>query len=61
MIRLAGTRLVSAVVVGADKWDESLGVTVTPGVARDATFGTGNGTTEARPSDGATMSRFMSR
>jgi len=30
MIRLAGTRLVSAVLVGADKTDESLGVTYTP-------------------------------
>ena len=27
MIRLSGTRLVSAVLVGADKTDESLGVT----------------------------------
>jgi hypothetical protein len=27
MIRLAGTRLVSAVLIGADKTDESLGVT----------------------------------
>ena len=61
MIRLAGTRLVSAVLVRADKWDESLGVTVTSGSGRDATFVTGNGSTEARPSDGATMSRFMSR
>jgi hypothetical protein len=61
MIRLAGTRLLSAVLVGADKWDESLGVTVTQGDGRDATFVTGNGSTEARPSDGPTMSRFMSR
>jgi capsular polysaccharide biosynthesis protein len=30
MIRLAGTRLVSAVLVGADKTDESLGTTRTP-------------------------------
>ena len=30
MIRLSGTRLVSAVLVGADKTDESLGVTQTP-------------------------------
>ncbi|MGE5292925.1 MAG: hypothetical protein ACM3ML_38210 [Micromonosporaceae bacterium] len=30
MVRLAGTRLVSAVLVGADKWDESLGVPPTP-------------------------------
>jgi capsular polysaccharide biosynthesis protein len=36
MIRLAGTRQVSAVLVGADKTDESLGVTYTPGVGRDA-------------------------
>jgi capsular polysaccharide biosynthesis protein len=60
MIRLAGTRLVSAVVVGADRWDESLGVAVTPGAARDATFGTGS-STEARSPDGSTMSRFISR
>jgi capsular polysaccharide biosynthesis protein len=61
MIRFAGTRLISAVLVGADKWDESLGVTVTQGVGRDATFVSGNGGTEARPSDGPSMSRFMSR
>jgi capsular polysaccharide biosynthesis protein len=36
MIRLAGTRLVSAVLVGADKTDESLGVTYTSEVGRDA-------------------------
>jgi capsular polysaccharide biosynthesis protein len=36
MIRLAGTRLVSAVLVGADKTDESLGVTPTPEAGRDA-------------------------
>jgi capsular polysaccharide biosynthesis protein len=30
MIRLAGTRLVSAVLIGADKTDESLGVIATP-------------------------------
>jgi len=36
MIRLAGARLVSAVLVGADKGDESLGVTLTPGAGRDA-------------------------
>jgi capsular polysaccharide biosynthesis protein len=33
MIRLAGTRLVSAVLVGADKTDESLGLTHTPVVS----------------------------
>ena len=40
MVRLAGTRLVSAVLVGADKIDESLGVAptpeVSPGTGRDA-------------------------
>jgi hypothetical protein len=30
MIRLSGTRLVSGVLIGADKTDESLGVTYTP-------------------------------
>jgi capsular polysaccharide biosynthesis protein len=36
MIRLAGTRLVSAVLVEADKTDESLGATLAPGAGRDA-------------------------
>jgi capsular polysaccharide biosynthesis protein len=36
MIRLAGTHLVSAVLVGADKADESLGVTPVPGADPDA-------------------------
>ena len=36
MIRLSGTRLVSAVLVGADNTDESLGVTYTPGAGIDA-------------------------
>jgi capsular polysaccharide biosynthesis protein len=35
LIRLAGTRLDSAVLVGADKADESLGVTLTPEAGRD--------------------------
>ncbi|HEY1345426.1 MAG TPA: hypothetical protein VGF54_10605 [Streptosporangiaceae bacterium] len=35
MVRLAGMRLVSAVLVGADKTDESLGVAQTPGADRD--------------------------
>jgi capsular polysaccharide biosynthesis protein len=61
MIRLAGTRLVSAVLVGADKWDESLGVTAMQGASRDASFVIGNGSTDARPSDGPTMSSFISR
>ena len=30
MIRLAGMRLVSVVLIGADKSDETLGVTATP-------------------------------
>ena len=36
MIRLAGTRLVCAVLIGADKTDESLGVTPTSEAGRDA-------------------------
>jgi capsular polysaccharide biosynthesis protein len=36
MIRLAGTRLVSAVLVGADRTDESLGIKRTPGADGDA-------------------------
>ena len=35
LIRLAGTRLDSAVLVGADEADESLGVTLTPQAGRD--------------------------
>jgi capsular polysaccharide biosynthesis protein len=35
LIRLSGTRLDSAVLVGADKADESLGVTLTPEAGRD--------------------------
>jgi hypothetical protein len=36
MIRLADTHLVAALLVGADKSDESLGVTHTPRVGRNA-------------------------
>ena len=36
MIRLAQTHLVSAILVGADKTDESLGVTRAPGAGREA-------------------------
>ena len=36
MIRLAGTRLISAVLVGADKDDESLGDTYSPEAGHDA-------------------------
>jgi capsular polysaccharide biosynthesis protein len=61
MIRLAGTRLVSAVLVGADKWDESLGVTLTPSAGVGTTVVTGNDSAEVGPSDGAPMSKFMSR
>jgi capsular polysaccharide biosynthesis protein len=41
LVRLAGTRLVSAVLLGADKWDETLGVS-TPTTS-------GRGTAEATP------------
>ena len=36
MIRLAGTSLTSAVLVGADKTDESLGMTQHPGALASA-------------------------
>jgi len=39
MIRLAGTRLVCALLVGADKTDESLGLIPGHGAARDAVAG----------------------
>jgi capsular polysaccharide biosynthesis protein len=61
MIRLAGTRLVAAVLVGADKWDESLGVTPTPDAGRDASVVTGNGSTDQRPSDAPTLQMFMTQ
>ena len=35
MIRLSGTELISAVLVGVDKTDESLGVAQAPGAGRD--------------------------
>jgi hypothetical protein len=34
MIRLSGTSLISGVLIGADKTDESLGLTITPGADR---------------------------
>jgi hypothetical protein len=67
MIRLAGTRLASAVLVGADKTDESLGVAPPPDAGRDAvmTQGLQAGATEGafarrpagRPHDDSTVSR----
>jgi capsular polysaccharide biosynthesis protein len=48
MIRLAGVRLVAAVLVGADKTDESLGMTQTPGAGQDdaeRSFATADGNT----------------
>jgi capsular polysaccharide biosynthesis protein len=57
MIRLAGMRLVSAVLVGADKSDESLGVVATtPGSGGHATLATANGNAAERPSDDAPIS-----
>jgi len=59
LIRLAGTRLVSAVLVGADKWDESLGVEATHAGVRHAALQTGDGITETAQFDDATMSRLV--
>jgi hypothetical protein len=53
MIRLAGTRLASGVVVGADKTDESLGVTPMPEVGSDAVPAQGaRPDAEGAPTDG---------
>ena len=43
LIRLAGTRLDSAVLVGADKADESLGLSLTPEAGRDLVMTPGAG------------------
>ena len=54
MIRLADMRLVSGILVGADKTDESLGVTRTPGVGRDdaeSSFATVDGNKAGRQFD----------
>jgi capsular polysaccharide biosynthesis protein len=56
LIRLAGVRLVCAVLVGADKWDESLGVTAASSTSHDGTFVMGSRSNETRPTDGPTMS-----
>jgi capsular polysaccharide biosynthesis protein len=74
MVRLAGTRLISAVLVGADKTDESLGVTRTPEAGREVLAWEGpqadrkgspvtvDAGPRADPADDAPAStRFMSR
>lgn len=57
LVRLAGTRLLSAVLLGADKWDESLGVTVSAVTSRDAKVVPGNGDSKATPFDETTARR----
>ena len=47
MIRLSGTSLLSGVLIGADKSDESLGLTLTPDADRVAVPGEGLGTAAA--------------
>jgi capsular polysaccharide biosynthesis protein len=68
MIRLAGTRIVSAVLVGADKIDESLGLILTPEAGRDAVMtpsaqadpeGALAGGPHGRHSDDTAMSRLQ--
>jgi hypothetical protein len=46
LIRLAGTRVISAVLIGADKWDESLGVTAARGSASEGNSNIDRGTPE---------------
>ena len=53
MVRLAGMRTVSAVLVGADKTDESLGVMNVPDAGRDAGEDENLGAGHAAPSPGA--------
>lgn len=56
MVRLAGARLVAAVLVGADRWDETLGSTVSPRPRPVATRLAGDGAGEPRePSDTAVV------
>jgi capsular polysaccharide biosynthesis protein len=57
MIRLAGARLVSAVLVGADKTDESLGVTLTPEAVRVAVAALGKQADAAGPFAGGPVER----
>jgi hypothetical protein len=58
LIRLAGTRLTAAVLLGADKWDESLGVRATSGARRDGHMIPGSGATEHGPfADPAVLKR----
>lgn len=57
LVRLAGTRLVFAVLVGADKWDESLGVTASR-ADRDAAPAN-QGSADAKIFDDPTKPRFM--
>jgi hypothetical protein len=58
MIRLAGTRLASAVLVRADKTDESLGVTPAPEAGRDAVMTPGMPTEAEDPFAGGPVGRL---
>lgn len=60
MVRLAGTTLVSAVLVEADKWDESLGLAVRPDLGRAAKSPTGYAGSEPAATHSPTVSRFTS-
>ena len=60
LVRLAGTRLVSAVLLGADKWDESLGVTAPPDAGRAVLDDTDRDGGEAGPTHRPAMTRFTS-
>lgn len=60
LVRLAGTRLVSAVLLGADKWDESLGVTAPTDAGRAVLNDRDHGGTEAAPTHRPAVTRFTS-
>ena len=58
MLRLAGIRMVSAVLVGADKWDETLGVRLTRPSGPDTTPAADRSGADAEPADHPSVSRF---
>jgi capsular polysaccharide biosynthesis protein len=61
LVRLAGARLISGVLLGSDKWDESLGVSAGQGVDGGGALATANGTVVESTSEVAPMARFIGR
>jgi hypothetical protein len=59
LVRLAGTRLVAAVLIGADKGDETLGVTPARGARAGRAMAASDNSPESAPPDGRTVSEFL--